>query len=181
MLKKTIFLLSFLCTATVFYAQSYGTAGGIQFGNNQLGLTVKQQVWEHTTLEGIYTPSILSAKKGIGLYVAQHNSVITRRINVFYGAGYHKTWGVSEAGKTIDPSGIALIGGMEMSFGKINLSWDIKPTINIWGGSTKSFSFPVAISARYIFADRIKFDKIGKKKSNSLNFEDWMFWKKKKN
>jgi hypothetical protein len=176
--KKTLFLFLFLLSTTIFYAQSYGTAGGVRIGT-ELGLTIKQQIWEHTTLEGIYAPSILSARKGLSILVAQHNSVITRRINVFYGGGYHKSWSVADAGKLIDPSGIALIGGMEMSFGKINLSWDVKPVINLWGGSTKIFDFPAAISVRYIFADRIHFDRIGKK-SNSLNFEDWMFWKKKK-
>jgi hypothetical protein len=175
--KKPFFFLAFLLSTTIFYAQSYGTAAGVRIGT-EMGLTVKQQIWEYTTLEGIYSTGLLTPRKGISLLVAQHNSVITRRINVFYGGGYHKSWSVSDAGKLIDPSGIALIGGMEMSIGKINLSWDVKPVINLWGGSTKKFDFPTAISVRYIIADRIKFNKIGKK-NNSLNFEDWMFWKKK--
>jgi len=58
------------------------------------------------------------------------------------------------------------IGG-EVTFKKINVSWDYKPSVNVMGGETH-FAHQSAITLRVV---------VVKQKKKKIN---WQFWKKKK-
>ena len=167
MKRQTIFFLaSLLCFS--LSAQSYKTAGGIRLGTG-IGMTVKHEIFKKTTLEGILQNRKRTDETSLTLLMEQHHNILFRRVNMYMGAGLHKGWrgGVDEV-EIKDPFGVTGIVGIEFTPGRLNLSWDYKPAINIVGG-TRKFESQTAISLRYVFV---------KRKKKKIN---WKFWKKKKN
>ena len=84
------------------------------------------------------------------------------------GAGLHKDWRPSgdKNEDKADAGFVGIIGG-EITFRKINVSWDYKPSVNLIGGSTH-LSGQSAITLRVVLV---------KQKKKKVN---WKFWEKKK-
>ncbi|NJK83444.1 MAG: hypothetical protein HC912_06105 [Saprospiraceae bacterium] len=131
--------------------QGYDTAFGIRLGT-EWGLTLQQRLAKRTTLEGIIQSSINRSETTITLLGEQHYPLLLRNVNVYGGAGLHKGW-AGKAADYNDPFGLTLIGGAEIAIGKINLSWDFKPSINLVGGENPVYAH-TGISVRYILDDR---------------------------
>ncbi len=169
-------------------AQSYNTAFGMRLGTDW-GLTVKQRVSKLTTLEAIVQSSLQREEAMVTLLAEQHFPMITRRLNVYAGAGLHKGWidgGDDETGAEYDdPFGLSLIGGAEMSLGRFNISYDFKPAINLTGGE-KTFYTQTAVSLRYVIVKRpwLKGDPKKKRKrqrererrKRDKDEDWWKFW-----
>ncbi len=51
------------------------------------------------------------------------------------------------------PFGITAIGGAELTIGRLNLSYDVKPALNISGGSNVIY-LQSGVSARYVIAKK---------------------------
>ncbi len=169
----TIVILAILATGA--FAQRYNTALGIRLGTDW-GITVQQRIAEHTTIEGIVQAGFKRSEAMVTLLAEQHFPFIGRRFNTYFGAGPHFGWrtddpGSPEFGESYkNPAGVSFIGGIELNLFRLNLSWDMKPAINLVGG-VKSVYFQTGVSLRYIM---IKFDK-PKKRRKGFN---WRFWEK---
>ena len=159
-LNALLFLVFF--TPLSMYGQLYGTAIGLRFGSG-IGLTVQQQVAAHTTVEGILQSDLTTKDVTVTVMGEQHQGILRRTINIYFGAGLYKTW--LDAGILKNPVGLSLIGGIELTLGKLNLSADLKPMIKL-SGDGKGIQAPVGLSVRYVFASRYFKD------------ESWKFWKK---
>lgn len=168
-MKKILTVFTFFCLCIQMNAQKYQTAAGARVGS-RFGLSVQQKVLKNSTIEGIFQTNI-GSKDDIMLTFLweQHNKLIGKRLNFYYGAGIHKGWIVSNSveSKLEDPSGLSLIAGLEMTLGRLNLSLDYKPVINVISGE-RFYESQSALSLRYVFI------KAKKKKKN------WKFWKKDK-
>lgn len=161
------FLFLTCLTPLSISAQLYGTAAGVRIGSG-LGLTVQQQVAPHTTVEGILQSNFSTKDVTVTVLGEQHQGILRRTINVYFGAGLYKTWLETDANLKVqptDPWGLGLVTGIELTLGKLNLSADIKPAIK-FAGDGKAIQAPIGISARYVFASRYFKD------------ESWKFWKK---
>jgi hypothetical protein len=177
-------MLTLLASARPLLAQSYDTSAGLRFGT-EWGLTVQQRVAEKVTIEGILQSNNKKGITAISVLGEKHWPVISKRFNIYAGAGPHFGFATKESGYK-NPLGVSLVGGGEFTIARINLSYDIKPAINLVGGD-KNVSFQTGISVRYVINKKEwnlfkkKDDK--KKKSSKKNSKDeksqwWKFWEK---
>ena len=174
-MKKIPIISIFICLSFYNYAQKYSTTAGVRVGTD-FGISVQQKILKNSTIEGIFQTN-LGGKDDVMLTFLweQHQKMIGKRINFYYGAGFHKGWIVNKNPELNlkDPSGISLIAGLEMTFGRLNLSLDYKPLLNVVNGD-RFFESQSALSLRYVL---IKSKKKKKKKKD----KNWQFWKKDKN
>lgn len=150
-MKKIIVLFILVNLYLISVAQGYDTAFGIRLGT-EWGLTVQQRIAKRTTIEGIIQSSVNRSETTISILGEQHYPLLLRNFNIYGGAGLHKGWAGKQADYG-DPFGLTLIGGAEISVGKINLSWDFKPSINLVGGESPVYAH-TGISVRYIVDER---------------------------
>lgn len=151
-MRNQLLSIAFLCLFGLSAnAQSYNTAAGIRLGTDW-GLTVKQRVYDNITGEFIIQSSLFRDETMLTLLGTQHQKLIGKRFNLYYGGGLHKGWLPSnlEGADLKDPFGIDLIGGIDLTIAGINLSYDFKPGINLVGGQSSLF-LQSGISARYVF------------------------------
>jgi len=159
----------YLLSAVTLSAQKYTTAAGIRLGSG-IGVSVQQSLYGNKTLEGIIQKGFFSDGTTLTALFEQHNNIFSRGMNFYLGAGpqigIYKN-GSSKNENTSNSVGAAFIGGMEFKLGKVLLSFDYKPAINLTGGHG-FFDSQSAISVRYIFLKA------------RTQTPGWMFWKKKK-
>ncbi len=145
---KNIFLLGIILLSTGLLGQSYISAGGIRMGTG-IGFTFQQKVEKHTTIEGILNSSLRNDRVQITVLGEQHFPLISKRFNMYTGAGFHKAWNVEDGDQTFNPFGLSFIIGTEMTISKLILSYDFKPALHFQGN--KTFEFQTAFSLRYVF------------------------------
>ena len=173
MLRIIIFLFCATCLQSSLNAQAYRTAGGLRFATGKtIGLTVQQKVLDKVTVEGIFQASSGGGQNSVILLAEQHQKILMKRLNLYYGVGIHKSWyndnndNTEGTSSRKNPSGLATVAGLELALGRMVVSWDFQPNLNIFGGD-QFLQTTTGFSLRYIFV------KPKKKKFN------WKFWKKK--
>ncbi len=157
-MKRTILTTSaLLLTIASLWAQSYNTAVGMRLGTDW-GLTARQRVYENISAELLIQSSLQREETMLTLLALQHNPLLSRRLNFFFGGGFHVGWLTPEADALDpgDPAGIDLLAGIEVTLGGLNLSYDFKPAINL-GGGEKTFYSQTGISMRYVFWKRERY------------------------
>lgn len=132
-MKKYILILILSITYISGFSQSYFTAGGARIGTDW-GITIQQKVLKNTTIEGIFQSSLFREEMMLNLIAEQHFPLITKRLNFYFGLGWHQGF-VTSANPTYNsPYGITLIGGAEVTLARFVLSYDFKPAFNLYGG-----------------------------------------------
>lgn len=158
---------------------------GIRMGTDW-GLTVQQRILKRLTLEGIIQSSTRRDEVLITGILEKHFPILTKRFNVYYGAGLHKGWieqPLREEDAIPNPFGITLIAGGEFTLFRVNVSYDFKPIINIQG--TDKFLIQSGVSLRYVLNKKKKqaWEKKSKRKRNKKKGKrmnknsSWKFWK----
>ena len=154
-MNKCLPLLALLFAFSLsIQAQSYDLAVGVRLGTD-LGISAKLRVPpvdENFTVETILQSSLERDEGMVTVLGAQHFPLITRRISLYAGGGFHAGWLENNPDREIEykaPAGVSLIGGAEISFKNINISTDFKPAINLSGGEKTMYS-QTAITLRYI-------------------------------
>ena len=140
-------------------AQSYDMALGLRVGT-EWGATAQlrvPQLHKNFVLEAIILSSLTKDEGSLTLLGKQHRPLLSRRLNLFYGGGLHAGWNNeidTETGETFNgPKGITGIVGLEATVGKVNLSYDFKPALNVTGGESILYTH-TAVSVRYVIARR---------------------------
>jgi hypothetical protein len=175
-MNKFFFALLLICfqfPSGFLNAQSWNTTGGLRLGT-EWGLTVRQRLLDHTSVEGIVQKGFLSDDVMLSALAEQHFPLASRRFNIYLGGGIHKGWYTDDKKREVykNPFGISAIVGLEYTIGRLNLSYDFKPAIHLVGGE-RAVDFHTGLSVRYV---------LWKRKSQLKQwFEDrrWEFWKKK--
>ena len=154
-----LLLLTALTLGTLtISAQSYDFGLGLRLGT-EWGATVQLRmpvIHKNFVLEGLLHSSLQRDEGSLTLLGKQHQNILTRRLNLFYGAGVHAGWTgeKDDDGNTFNgPIGIDGIVGAEATFARVNVSYDFKPAINVTGGS-QVLSVHSAVSVRYVLAKR---------------------------
>jgi len=147
-MKRMIIIAILGLAALQADAQSYITAVGARLGRDW-GLTLQQRLTKRITLEGIAESSSFRDEVMLTGLAEVHLPLITRRFNVYGGAGIHKGWSTSENDFVDDPYGISFIGGAELTIGRFNVSYDFKPAMNFQGGERRFFTTH-ALSLRFV-------------------------------
>lgn len=157
MLQPAILIVLLQCGLLVSLgAQSYFTTGGIRLGSDY-GLSLKQLILKRTTVEMmISTDDNAKTNLGLTLLADKHKPILTRNLNLFYGAGMAWNWQYEDrpegpVKRTL--FGIPVQAGLEFTIGRINFSWDYTPVLYI---STKSNAFDSlkGLTVRYVFLNR---------------------------
>ena len=151
-MNKLFLFIVFFSGTTLLSAQTYNFSGGIRLGT-EIGISIKVRVADKLTLEGIVQSPIQEEEAIISLLLEKHNSVLTKGLNIYYGGGVQKGFVFSEVREFEDPFGAVVIIGAEFNFARLNLSYDLKPAINIIGGSAPVI-LQTGLSVRYIFDKR---------------------------
>ena len=141
MSKSSFLMLAFLLTGMLhpLHSQQYTTTAGLRMGQS-IGLTVNQRIANKLSIEGILQTNLSGTTTLHGL-VRQHRSILTRRANLYYGAGIH----------TGSTTGIDGVLGVEMTLLRINASIDVKPMINVTGETGFSvLQLQPGASVRYV-------------------------------
>lgn len=99
---RILFCLFTCVFLTDLDAQKYITAGGARLGED-IGISIQQRIAKHLTIEGVLNSSYRNDDLGLKLMLEQHYPLITRRFNVYYGAGVH--WNYIGDSARIYPSG----------------------------------------------------------------------------
>ncbi|PHI18150.1 hypothetical protein CEQ90_19370 [Lewinellaceae bacterium SD302] len=126
-------------------------------------------VHKNFVVEGIAQSSFQRDEGIITILGKQHRPILSRRLNLFYGAGPHLGWSneTDSEGQAIKGAkGISGVIGGELTLGGVNLSYDFKPAVNLSGGS-KTVYTQSAISVRAIILKRG--DIFDKKKERERN------------
>lgn len=171
-MKKTNLIITLLLLMSQFgISQSYRTAVGIRLGTGAgPALSIQQKIAKYSTIEGIFQPNFQDNVSSLDLIYERHHKILIKRVNIYMGAGLHKDWRPTnhelELEEKADLGFVGIIGG-EVTFKKLNVSWDYKPSINVMGGDTH-LAHQSAITLRVI---------IVKQKKKKIN---WRFWKKEK-
>ena len=177
-MKTKLLILLLTATTWALTAQSYDLAFGMRLGTDW-GLTVKQRIFDKTTLEGILQTSLQREEALVTLLGTQHMPFLTKRLNVYGGGGVHKGWGNvaynTEGNRYKDPFGLTFIGGIELSLGTLNLTYDIKPAINLVGGERRVYT-QTGLSLRYVILKRNWLGKKRRKKRRQREGINWRFW-----
>ncbi|TXB62350.1 hypothetical protein [Phaeodactylibacter luteus] len=170
---KILYAFLLLLSALPVAAQSYDSAFGVRLGTDW-GLTFKQRLAKKTTAELIAQSSLQREEVLLTLLGEQHMPFLTRRLNLYAGGGLHKGWGWEaadvEGSPYRNPFGLTFIGGIELSLGRLNLSWDFKPAVNLVGGA-RTFYSQTGISLRYVVVKRKWL-----KRGNRAGQGGWRFW-----
>ena len=140
-----LFVLFQTCAYSLF-AQKYGTATGIRFGDKRFGVSVRQQMLKRTTAELMFE---FSPDEVQGTILPKyHFPILGKGLNLYVGAGVHlgslKDFGVTY--------GVDAMVGLEMKLPAIpiTISADFKPGYHFrhedW------FELPGAVSIHYIIS-----------------------------
>ena len=153
-------------------SQSYNTTAGITF-NKYLGLTFKQRVADHTTIEAILARTPTAKNYTGSILAAQHFPMLTKRLNFFIGAGPHFTKYQFNDATSNTVMGFSAFAGLDFTIRRLNIAWDMQFSHNKY----HKFSIlepETTISVRYVIIKRRS--KIAK----WFKAKKWQFWKKKK-
>jgi hypothetical protein len=135
--------------------QSYNTALGLRMGT-EWGMSVRQRLYKNYAAEMLLQSSLQREETQLTILGIIHKPLISRRLNFYYGMGLHKGWADQLEVDYKDPWGIDFIAGMELTIGRINLTYDYKPAINIVGGE-QTFYSQTGLSLRYVIWKRDKY------------------------
>lgn len=168
-----LLLLSFVFTQS--FAQQYSTAAGIRLGGG-IGLTLQQYVAKNTTVEALLQQRILQRQTTGTVLLEKHFPLAGKGFNLYAGAGPHiGHWGRSNPESNSNHHllyGATVMAGIELKLGKLLLSADYKPAVNIKGG-WQTFDSQTGLSARYIL---IKKARSAKKQHQPIHWP----WQQKK-
>ncbi len=161
-----LFFVVSILTVRPLFAQHYDIAAGIRMGS-EFGLSAQTRILEHTTIESMVHTSLYRNYQAATVIIEQHQNLLTDRLNFYGGVGPYQCF--ARDTMTALPGGISLILGTEISIGRLNVSWDYKPTVNLWGKDDRKFSGETALTIRYIF------------KKEPKRKVKWSLWKPKSN
>jgi len=145
-----------------FYSQSYFTAGGARFGTDW-GISIQQKVFKHTTVEGIFQSSLFREELMLSVMPEYHFPVLSKRLNVYLGAGYHQGFNTSSDPVYPSPYGITVVAGAEITLARFVVSYDYKPAFNLYGGEHSWYN-QSALSVRYVFVKQNALKKFQRKR-----------------
>lgn len=182
-MKKIVvsFILIFsLCSFA--HCQRYNFSGGIRLGT-EYGFTLKYRIFDKITIEGIVQSPLRENVALTTLLVEKHNSILTKGLNIYIGGGLQKGWVLDEQLDYENPFGFVGIIGAEFNIARLNLSYDIKPAVNVIGGPSV-IELQTGLSIRYIFSKDKLFEtdpkkRAKRKKKKAKEKEKRKSWKQK--
>jgi hypothetical protein len=161
---KPVLLMSIQVFATLFLffvlttncnGQSYTTSLGLRWGDG-IGATVRQKLMKRTSVEGIFYNHHKSDQTIAGLVLDHHMPVLTKRLNLYAGGGFGWILKPQEENITQSSGSIMANAGIELTLGRLNVSWDIMPVFPIMNNESTGLTSLSAFSLRYVLVKKNK-------------------------
>ncbi|MEL6668872.1 MAG: hypothetical protein AAFO91_03045 [Bacteroidota bacterium] len=156
---KRNFLLLVIALPCFLSGQSYDLSAGLRLGT-EWGASILfrvPQVHKNFTLETVIQQSTRRDEGRLTFLGRKHHPFLTRRLNIFMGGGIHFGWTNELDPETTQPYqnpwGLTGIVGAEITIGRTNISYDIRPAVNLRGRSTGPV-LQTGISVRYVISKR---------------------------
>lgn len=165
-MRNLLIIVFALIFASEVQTQTYQHTLGLRFaggtGARYIGLTSNYRLAKGLAIEGIIQ-SNFQDNHTAHLLLKRHRGLISRRFNFYYGGGLSA--GLEESfirdpetriktytygNKTL---GIDVIGGIELTLLRLNVSFDVKPNINITGRQNW-ITFQSGMSIRSVMVTR---------------------------
>lgn len=167
-MKHFYFFVLLIFSPIFTFSQAYDVSAGLRLGT-EWGATGQFRIGEQETIEGIIQQSFGKDQTMFTTMYEHHQKFIGKRFNVYKGGGVH-FGSIGENSNLKDPKnpfGITAVAGIETTLARYNISYDIKPAINLSGGY-KTIDFQTGLSVRYVI-DKRKVQIFGgkKRKKNS--------------
>jgi len=156
-MKKSSLIFFLFTFVNVLSAQSYKDALGVRYGGGNFGVSYQRLIEGHWTVEGILQQRIKDRNNDLTIVALGelHNPVLSRRLNLYFGAGPQIQLLKTNGDTTLSNGlGIAGIVGLEFTIGRLNLSYDFKPCVYLFGGR-EDWESQSAISLRYVITKRV--------------------------
>lgn len=151
-----LFLSLMLILGSVFTAigQKYNALAGVRISND-VNIVFVQRLFDKYTLEARIGTGITSAEQRYVLLMSRHYPLLSRRFNIFLGAGgfYSHTGSLSETQHV--NTGIALNAGAELTLGRLSISLDYQPLLTVpQKSSAPLLQTSSGLSLRYVLVKR---------------------------
>ncbi len=176
-MKYIVLVCFFIFGINSVFAQSYIDALGVRYGGGNFGVSYQRLIEGHWTVEGILQQRIKDRNNDLTIIALGelHNPLLSRRLNLYFGGGPQIQLLKTNGDTTLKNGfGIAGIVGLEFTVGRLNLSYDFKPCVYLFGGR-EDWETQSAISLRYVITKRVW----------KVDWNKWKFWdgwfKKKSN
>ncbi len=169
-MQRIFFVVFWAGFAVQAASQAYFTAAGLRLGT-EWGLSVQHRFAKSWTGEAILQSGFSNDDVLFTILAERHFPLIVRNFNLYGGGGLHWAW--SGDGRELYRSGggLSLIGGVELSLGRLNLSYDLKPALTF--SSYRPLRMHTALSVRYILIKGSVFRKQQRKKKRAKRRWPW--------
>ncbi len=150
--------------------QAYFTAAGLRLGT-EWGLTVQHRFTKRWTGEAILQSGLFRKEVLFTALAERHFPIVTKNLNVYGGGGVHWAWLKEDGDLARTGVGLSFIGGLELSLGRLNISYDIKPAFTL--SLHRPILIHTGISVRYILVKGNVFKKQQRKKRRKKRQEQF--------
>ena len=150
-----IVIFVFIFQTTSIWTQSYRTALGFRFGRNTM-LSVSQRIAKKTTLDLYHESALYADRMFTAVAVKKHLPLITKRLNVFIGAGPYHQFQSRVQGSDVPlterhTGGLVGNAGIDFTIGRLNIGYDIMPVVHLVGAHEgPGFYTRSGITLRYV-------------------------------
>ena len=155
-----LFSLVFLiCLAQMSYSQAYTTVIGGRIADDY-GITLKQRIANRTSIEGLYYGGFTNDPIFTDVLVQQHMPLISKRLNIFIGAGVGLRWFNDDVIREVNKEPvIPFVVGADLTVGRLNITADVMPHYILKNEGANELTNNAAISVRYVLIKRKKPEK----------------------
>jgi len=109
---RYLIFLAILAFSIPCFGQGYNTAIGLRLGKD-LGFTLQQRLANKTT--------------AANLLLRQHLPLLSKKVNAYVGLGFGSHWQFVDDKLTEQKYTVPGVIGLEMTFGRLNISGDVMP------------------------------------------------------
>lgn len=175
-------VLFLFCLAQMSYSQAYTTVIGGRIADDY-GITLKQRIANRTSIEGLYYGGFTNDPIFTDVLVQQHMPLISKRLNIFVGAGLGLRWFNDDIVREVNNEPvIPFVVGADLTVGRLNITADVMPHYILKNEGENELTNNAAISVRYVMIKRKKPEKkkLGQKIEETFTKSDKEKRKKEK-
>jgi hypothetical protein len=154
MIRSAIFFICLTGIAGILSAQKYNTLAGVRMADD-FSIVFVQRLFDKHTLEARLGTGISVPEQRYVLLMNRHYPLISKRFNLFLGAGgFYSRLGTNNENNRYQ-TGLALDAGAELTIGRLSLAIDYQPNIALSGKTTAPLlQTNSGLSLRYVLVKR---------------------------
>ena len=150
---RYLIFLAILAFSIPCFGQGYNTAIGLRLGKD-LGFTLQQRLANKTTAEAIFYGGNSNPDTYANLLLRQHLPLLSKKVNAYVGLGFGSHWQFVDDKPTEQKYTVPGVIGLEMTFGRLNISGDVMPHFVFNQNEENSYKSIANVSLRLVLFKR---------------------------